>query len=382
MLQHLKSYLQHPPSITVGIGFASLSLLLGSWLTRLPEMQQGLALGESQLGQAFLVMSIGGLIASVISNYFIERFKTNYAVFWSIILQAITFVFPLLATDFTSFIIAFLFLGLANGFINVTLNASAAGVERANNSSILSSCHGMFSVGAMIGAGSASLLAGWAISPLLHLSVLAALLILLNIFLWPIWEKMPHFSGASSIIALPPRPVLGLVLISFCVVLTEVVVMDWSSVYLKNTLESNPFITGLGFAGFSLSMAIGRFYGDTIIPQWGQKRIVVIGSLLGALGVALAALVPHPVVAIIGFTLSGIGFSCGVPILYSASAKRKDVTASLAIASIATAGILGAMTGRILVGYTAEYFSMMLALLLAAGIALLGSLMALKTSFQ
>lgn len=49
-------------------------------------------------------------------------------------------------------------------------------------------------------------------------------------------------------------------------------VADWSALYLRESLNGTKAIAGIGFAGFSIAMALGRFNGDTLIPKIGNKK--------------------------------------------------------------------------------------------------------------
>ena len=152
--------------------------------------------------------------------------------------------------------------------------------------------------------------------------------------------------------------------------------MDWSGIYIKNSLGGSAFLTGLGFAGFSLTMAIGRFYGDHISTNFGKQKIVQFGSLIGVIGLVLAALIPSPFVAILSFTIVGIGFSCIMPIIFNAATKVDGIAPSTGIAAIATATIAGGLVGRPAIGLIADSFGLESSLVFAGMLALGGSIVA------
>jgi hypothetical protein len=64
-------------------------------------------------------------------------------------------------------------------------------------------------------------------------------------------------------------------------VLGEGSIADWSAIYIKYYLHRTAAVVGLGFAGFSFTMSLGRFMGDSIIPKYGSKAIIQFGSTLG-----------------------------------------------------------------------------------------------------
>lgn len=367
MLKVLKAYFQHPQSLIIGIGFASLSLLMSTFAIRLPELKALLQINDAQLGTAWLILSAASLAISPFSSFIIDKIGTGKAVFISVLLQTLFYILPLLASEYWLFLIAMFLLGLANGFITVSLNAAAAIVEKVYHRSIMSSCHGLFSLGAIIGAGSAGLIASLNVSPMLHIASLIILILIANISLKKVWLSIPETSLKAPLLVIPKRPILAFVIITFCIVLAELTIMDWSAVYLSDTLQSPAILTGLGFAGFSLTMAIGRLFGDHWIAKTGKVRSLLIGCLLAGLGLSITAFTKTPWIAIAGFTITGLGMATIVPLIYSLSAKMKEITPAVGIASIATACILSGLVGRPLVGTISEAVGMSVSLWMAAG---------------
>jgi hypothetical protein len=79
---------------------------------------------------------------------------------------------------------------------------------------------------------------------------------------------------------------------------------------------------------------------------------------LGAIGLAAVIFIPNIYVAIAGFTIIGLGFSCVVPILFSAAAKVPGVVPGTGIAAVTTSGIFGFLIGPPSIGMIANQFSL------------------------
>ena len=111
---------------------------------------------------------------------------------------------------------------------------------------------------------------------------------------------------------------------------------------------------GLGYAGFSLAMTLGRFYGDSIIPKYRQGNILKVCGIIATIGLASAVVISNPVPAILGFTVSGLGFSLMIPVLFSAAATVKGIAPGTGIAMVATLGYVGFLIGPPVIGFIAE----------------------------
>ncbi|MCB0676788.1 MAG: MFS transporter, partial [Saprospiraceae bacterium] len=329
------------------------------------------------LGLALLGMSIGALISTPVSGWLMNRMSTGKATILSTLLLAIAFVFTPYASNFWMLFGLLILLGLANGFMNVSMNTAAASLEKNYRISIMSTCHGMFSLGGMIGAGSSGLVASLDIPFSIHISVVAGLVVLLSLAIRPMLLQVPDVGrqGGPALV-LPSRGLARLVLIGFCVMLGEGAVADWSAVFLKNYRDSGPLLAGMGFAAFSLAMAMGRFLGDGFALQLGSGRVVRYGSLIGAAGMLLAVVVPFSAAAILGFFLVGAGFATIVPILFSQASKEAGATPGTAIASVATGGIIGFLVGPPLIGFIGEVAGLSAGFTFLALLALTASLLA------
>jgi hypothetical protein len=61
-------------------------------------------------------------------------------------------------------------------------------------------------------------------------------------------------------------------------------VLDWSAEFLRSSRDYNPLIAGVGYALFSLAMALGRFFGDFLIRKFNSMTVFQVGSFLAASG--------------------------------------------------------------------------------------------------
>lgn len=369
-MHSLRSFAIHPPSYSVGLVFFTMSLLFGSWFARLPEMQAQLGLGEGGFGLVLLSLPLGAMLATQSAGFLLQKLPLGSANVGGSIGLCLVLILPTLAPSAFWLVIALFLVGLVDGFLNVAMNAAANELEEQMNVKILSTCHGMFSFGAMIGALGAGYLANLGVSLTVHFSALAFLLIGLTLIIRPILLQLPNPEPTERpTFAWPSRAILGIVLIGMFIMLAEGTIADWSAIYLSKYLGASPWEAGLGFAGFSLTMAIGRFSGDHLRHQWGARRILYFGTLIAFFGYLLALCSDWVSLTILGFTIVGIGLSVGVPVVFSEAARRSKKQPGVGIAAVATFGLVGFLGGPPLVGLIAE------ALGLDSGLAIIGGLL-------
>jgi MFS family permease len=341
--------------VAVALIFFVNGFVYASWVPRLAEIQTGLALSEGELGIALLMLAIGALVAMPATGGLIARNGSRTLTAATVVLLGLGLPLVGFADGFAWLCLAFLFYGAATGALDVSMNAQGIAVERAYRRPIMSSFHGMFSIGAMAGAGATGLLAGQGVGIVAQFLAIGALTIVLG----PIAARsmLPAHAdagGQGQGFVLPDRRLVALGVIAFCGLLGEGAMGDWSAVYLDQSLGADVTVAAAAFAVFSLTMALGRFSGDRIVGRFGGGAVVCGGGALAALGLGATLLIGRPEVAVIGFGLIGAGLSCIFPVVLSAATRTPGMSAGTAIAGVCTIGYLGFLIGPPAIGGLAE----------------------------
>lgn len=354
MIGNLNTYFTHPPSRAVGLVFAINSFMFGNWAARIPDVKDRLNLSEAQLGIALLGLSVGAMISMPFMGWLLSKRGAGHLSYLFVILYCLAMVPPVMATSLFWLTFFLVLVGLTNGATDIAMNAAAAAVEKKHKVSIMSTSHGMWSMGSMAGAGIAGYIAQKEINHPLHMAVASGVMIILAVSLITTLSKIRDENPGGKSFILPKGPILVLALITFCILIAEGSIADWSAVFIKNTTQGNKMQAALGYAGFSLAMTLGRFYGDSVIPKYGKGTILKVCGIIATIGLASAIVISNPVPAILGFTVAGLGFSLMIPVLFSAAATVKGVAPGTGIAMVATLGYVGFLIGPPVIGFIAE----------------------------
>jgi fucose permease len=243
------------------------------------------------------------------------------------------------------------------------MNAQAVAVEQAYERAIMSSFHGLFSLGGLVGAGFAGGAMALGVRDLPHVTgtSIACLFTVGCCLPWLVPSSVGEPSSGGAF-ARPTRALIRLGALAFCGLLAEGAMGDWSAVYLHDTLGSSAAFAAVGFAAFSLSMAAGRFGGDRLVAALGSGLVLRASSAVAALGLAVALLIGTPTSGIIGCGLVGLGISNVIPILFSAAGRVPGTQTGTALAAVATTGYFGFLAGPPLIGVAAEFSGLRVAL--------------------
>ncbi|MEU3749710.1 MULTISPECIES: MFS transporter [Streptomyces] len=347
----------------------------GSFATRIPWIQEHAGVSAGQLGLALAFPALGASLAMPLAGAISHRFGARTALRGLLALWTLSLTLPSLAPNIWGLCGVLFVYGATAGMSDVAMNALGVETENRLGKSIMSSLHGMWSVGALLGSAAGTVAAHIGADARVH-HLIAALTLtalglvccqgVLDVQSTPDEEAPPRFS-------LPPKSALVIGAIGFCAVFAEGASLDWSAVYLQDELGSSAGLAAASTTAFALTMAVARLVGDRVVDRFGAVRTVRVGGAVATLGGIMVVLAPHAAVAMAGFGLIGLGVAVVVPLAFAAAA-RSGPNPSQAIAGVATITYTSGLIAPSAIGGIADatslLFSFGLVTLLALGLVL------------
>jgi predicted MFS family arabinose efflux permease len=141
------------PHRAIAIVFAVHGAVAGTLSTRLPWIQDHLALDPGALGMALLCPPIGAFIGMPMAARVAYRFGSRGATRVLIGLWCAALALPALSPSPLWLAAALLLFGFGAGMSDITMNAHAVALERHLGRSVMSGLHGMWAVGSQSGDG-------------------------------------------------------------------------------------------------------------------------------------------------------------------------------------------------------------------------------------
>jgi MFS family permease len=356
--------------------FFLLGFVFGNWVARIPAVQNRLGLDDAQLGIALLSVTAGAVLTMPSTGWLIHHRGNAWVVRASAIVLCLALPLLPLAPSQLLLMLALFVFGIGFGVLDVSMNAHAVIVEECYGRPIMSAFHGVFSVGGLAGAAGAGVVAALGIAPIPHLLTVGALSLLVPAVAGHWLLHGAAREDAAPIFAVPPRSLLGLGVLSFCALLGEGAIADWSAVYLQNVLGASAGVAAIGYAAFSLAMAGTRFGGDALTLRLGPVTFVLLGGLLAGLGLGGAMLIGTVPAAIVGFACVGAGLAASFPLALAAAGRTPGLAAGTAIGAVATAGYTGFLVGAPTIGFISEWAGLRAALVLVAVLCLVSASLA------
>ena len=358
---------QHPSALSAARWSISTVFLLngagiGLWAAHVPVVQARAGIDLGTLSMVLLTIAAGALLAMPLMGGLTARWGTRRMVLLSGFAFAALLPVIMGVSELRLLFLAAFAFGISNGALDVAMNANASEVEAARGIPTLSSIHGFFSLGGLLGAALGGLFIGqgWGDGRgALAMGILTAVALALAaprvMAFAPTHEVGSHFQ-------LPRGAALSLGLLALLCFAVEGALVDWSALLMQERTGAAPAQAALAFSAFSIAMAACRFAGDRMILRFGAMRVMVLGGLAMFAGLATAVLSTHFLLSAAGFALIGIGAANVVPLLFGAAGRIPGMSAGAGVAAVATLGYGGLLLAPPVLGYIASHASIMVAL--------------------
>lgn len=345
---------------------------LSTWAPMVPYAKDRLAIHDGQLGVLLLFLGLGALAMMPIAGILINRYGTRLMITLGAIVIALTLPTLILVPTVPLMGIALFIFGMGIGSIDVAMNAHGVQVQNLYGRPIMSSLHGLFSVGGLVGALGLGALVKMGLPPLYAALGISALLLLITASQYRYFldyhterqviaqytETKGSTGERKSRFPWLTGSVIFLGVMCFSVFLSEGAMLDWSAVFLRDTKGVSQEFSGVGYAAFSIAMAVMRLLGDGLVARLNGNTVVLGGSMLAAVGLALSIWSPSVYIVLLGYVLLGLGAANIVPIFFSAGGRIPGISPNVSIPAITTIGYAGQLAGPALLGFIAHQYSL------------------------
>src|SRR5215210_1851977 len=351
--------------ISISLFFFFYGFIYASWASRIPNIQQKLNLSETVLGAVLLAMPVGSFLTLPISGYLTSKIGSRKvaimsSLIYSCLLAGIGFSQSL--WQLTGCLFLF---GSAGNMLNISINTQAIALEVLYKKIIISSFHGMWSVAGFFAASLGTYFIAEAFPVDFHFLLIGA--ISFSSFLICQRYLLHDYSRPQQKHTFFPKPdkaFLGLGILAFCSMICSGAMFDWSGVYFRKVVTSNPAFIGIGYTAFMVSMTAIRFVTDWLTQHVGFKKIIACCGIFITVGLLTAVVFPYLWPATIGLLFVGAGVSPVVPLVFSAAGKSKVLPPPVAIAAVSSIGFIGLLIGPPLIGFIAGITSLKISFLI------------------
>jgi fucose permease len=345
-------------------------MMYASWGVHVPTVRDKFALSPGMLSLALFAVAGGSIFAMLTTASWIARAGTRTACMASGVTMTVCGALILVVPSFWMLLIVLAVFGCGMATLDVAMNAEASAVEEALARPIMSSLHGMFSIGGMAGAAIGGALIAHGFAPAAHLALASGASVVVLLASMPsVLPHVPHHEDhakASSSNRWRSGALWALGGLALIALIAEGAMYDWATVYMRDVVLATHSLSSAAYAAFSGGMAAGRFGGDAVRARFGAPQLVFSSAGLAFIGMVMALVFPNAIVTMTGFTLMGLGLANMMPVLFAAAARVEGVTAAEGLAQVAGLAYFGLLLGPVLIGGVAQVSSLPIGLCIVA----------------
>lgn len=347
--------------------FALNSLLNAGMLSRLAEVERALHLNESQFGWVIAALPVGVLIAMQIAPIATRLFGTRRLLLTSFSLAALTPPIVGLVPNFTTVVAAMVGYGFITSLAGVAMNVEADQIARATGKPLMSKSHGAWSAGFMVTSAIAALAIKVGVTPMQQFITITVMMLAGTFFIVrPLEASLADVAPSTPArrIVLPDRTTMRVMGYGILSITVEVIVRNWSIIYLRDTFGAADWIAALSLPAFIGMQTLGRFLADTVATRIG---VIHLGRLMAAItltGLVILTLTGSTALGLVACAVIGLGVSATYPATINAVARQSHRPQTEAIAAFIVLQNLIAFAAPVVFGLAAEAASQRIALLL------------------
>ena len=293
------------------LAFVSLGLpdsLLGSaW----PVMQEQLGVPISYAGIVTITITVGTIVSSVLSNFLTKKLGAGLVTAISTVMTAVALLGFSLSTKFWQLIVWSVPFGLGAGGVDAALNNYVALHYSSKHMNWLHACWG---VGALISpfimGECLKTQFGWTggYRTIFFVQIAIALLLFLSLPMWRKSTAEQKQAQVKTVDALKVKGILPLLMMFLTYCALEQTAALWASSYLVNVRHVQETTAATFGSLFFIGITFGRFVCGFVSNKIGDNKLIVVGSVVIAVGVACIIVpVSNPILCSIGLVLTGLG---------------------------------------------------------------------------
>jgi len=253
-------------------------------------------------------------------------------------------------------------LGACDGVMDAAMNAHGLRVQKQYGRSLINSFHGLWSVGAAVGAALGTTAAALRVPLPLHL-LGVSVLVLVAVLMARAW-RLPGPDPPDLVEAGPTderrgvwsavRPLAWVALLAVVAGIPEDVSNAWSVLYLSEDRDAPPGLAGLGYTVFAVAMMTSRFTADRVTDRLGSVRVARVGGLLSVAGYVVVLTSPVLWLSVAGFAMVGLGIAPAFPTLFHAAGHWPGVRSGDGVTVVSWVARVGFLVTPPLVGAIAD----------------------------
>lgn len=359
--------------------FVVIGMATSTWVTRTPALRDALQASTEQMGLVLFGFSAGSMVGILSANWLLERLHARRAICAGMVVNLMGLALLALGAGMASVpwvVLGFMGFGLGMGWADIAVNVEGGAIEKREQRPLMTTLHGCFSLGAMLGAILGTAMAWLEVPVMWHLLGVAAGGALLtaplvrrvhNLSAQPVGAGTGAGAGAQGeggfvLKAFKDPRVLLIGLFALGLALTEGAAHDWLPLLMVDGYQFSNAQGTLTYMLFTLGVTVARLGGHWLLQRFSRLALMRASAVLAALGLLVVIFAQSPLLGAMAVVLWGLGAALGFPLALSAAAEG-DGHSAQRVGAVASLGYVAILVGPPALGFVGEIWGLRLAML-------------------
>ncbi|MBF6632420.1 MAG: MFS transporter [Comamonas sp.] len=354
--------------------FVVIGVATSTWVTRTPALRDALHASTEQMGLILFGFSVGSMVGILSANWMVERFHARKAIVAGMVVNLAGLALLAVGAGMAQVavvVMGFMLFGVGMGWADIAVNVEGGALEKMHQRPLMTTLHGCFSLGAMLGAMLGTLMAWCNVPVMWHLLGVVLLGALLTASLvrrvenhsaQPAAGEVESAHGGFVLNAFKDRRVLLIGLFALGLALTEGAAHDWLPLLMVDGYDFSNAQGTLIYMLFTLGVTVARFGGQWLLQRFTRLALMRASAVLAAVGLLVVIFAQSPVGGAVAVVLWGLGAALGFPLALSAAAEG-DGNSAQRVGAVASLGYVAILVGPPALGFVGEAFGLRLAML-------------------
>jgi len=362
--------------------FFLFGFLIMSWLPRFPEVKANLGLSNGEFGSIISTSAVGSLVALFTAGQLVHNFGAKRVMYIAAVSMAVSLILLANTSSTLVFLVCNIVQAAAISAFHVSINTQGFSFQDRNQRHVVTLLSGFWSSGALATAVVSGLLVD-RISLRVHILVLSiSVLVIMLITISKLSESLvkPNQNSETDYKftdLLKGFKIDGIVSGGlFCAIFLEFSVGDWAAIFVKEDIGIKGGAHTLPYILFTFAMIAGRLSIHLLYSRFSMEFLVKTASLISGIsfliGIFATGIIgvenktASLIILSVSFTIAGLGSSFLGPSIMNAANIRSKSPSSVVIGQIGVVNNIASMIMRLVIAWTAQAFSLSVALILPA----------------
>jgi MFS family permease len=312
--------------VATTVVFFMTGFVIAAWGTRVPAIQERLALSPGEFAMAVLGLEAGAVIGLPTGGALCSRLGSRLSLLVGFSLYPTALFAATLAPGLAWLAASLMVMAAATSVVDVAMNVQGVELERRYRRPILSGLHAGHPFGMLVGALVGTAAAAADLSVVAHFAFTGSIGLVAGTAATR-WLVTEGRRPGQPVLARPSGRLLLVGLVAFCAFLLDGTAYNWSAAHLHDDRAAGPAVAAAGFTAFTLALALGRLAGDRLIARFSRIRVVQASGLIAAVGSLLAITAADVPMTLAGWAVLGTGVAVVAPAVLARRALQPNAAA-------------------------------------------------------